>query len=67
MLTETGEVRRVDGWIVNEDGYEVPHVTDVYTGPMLVRPRQRDPREAEIGGTTWYVSKYDVTLPRTLR
>lgn len=63
MLTETGIVERQNGTTTDPDGWEVPLYVTVFTGPMLVRPEDRSMRVADIGGSSYTVLRFDVTLP----
>lgn len=63
MLTETGTVERQNGTTTDPDGFEIPLYVTVFTGPMLVRPEDRSLRVANVGGVSWPVLRFDVTLP----
>ncbi len=66
-LTETGKVTRDgDGEPIFDEStgrYEYPPRITVYAGPMLVRPQDRGERVVEVGGATYALTRYDVTLP----
>ncbi|HEY0888679.1 MAG TPA: DUF6093 family protein [Nocardioides sp.] len=65
MLTEQGTVKRQTGQYEQDPdtGLEEPIYATTYTGPMLVRPEDRSMRVADIGGSSYTVLRFDVTLP----
>lgn len=64
MLTETGTVQRLTGYIFDEEtGQDEPILEHVWSGPLLIRPQSANEKVVEVGGLSLTLTRYDVTFP----